>query len=153
MTPEDFYLGELRAYARSFLGVPYVYAGNNRFSGLDCSGFVCEVLRKYGLVGPHEDLSAEGLYDKLKPAGTAIQKNDSFLFPAGTILFYGNDEHNITHVAMVMDWYSIIQSGGGSARVDSIDKAHALGAQVNERSIRLRSDVVAAILPKYPWAY
>lgn len=152
MTQDDFYVGELRAYARSFLGTPYVYTGNSRFTGMDCSGFMCEVLRKYGLIGNHEDLSAYGLYDKFKSTGLSLQRNDSFSFPTGTLLFYGTDEHDISHVAMALDSYSLIQSGGGGPRVDSLDKARSLGAQVHERSSSLRKDLVAAIWPRYPWA-
>lgn len=151
--PDDFYAGEVRAYARSFLGVPYVYGGNTRFTGLDCSGVICAVLRKYGLVGPHEDLSAYGLYEKFKLSGLFIQKNEAFAYPFGALLFYGVDEHSISHVAMSMDFYSVFESGGGNARIDSLDKARSLGAQVHERTASLRKDLVAVILLRWPWQH
>ncbi len=40
-------------YARRFLGVPYRYGGMSPRSGLDCSGFVAFVYRRFGVALPH----------------------------------------------------------------------------------------------------
>lgn len=145
------YFDSLVVYARSFLGVPYIYGGNNCLTGFDCSGYMSEVLRKPGLVRNHEDISVQGIYERVAKEGTSITTGP-MKFPGGTLLFYGESLTNLEHVALVVDWYSIIECGGGNEKTDSIDKAKALGACVRERGILLRSDIEVAILPKYPWS-
>lgn len=146
------YVESLIDYARSFRGVPYVYAGNNPFISLDCSGYLCVVLRKPGIVGLHEDLSAQGLHDKLVGLKALPVNVRQRKFPAGTILFYGKSVASVTHVAMALDWYSAIESGGGDSKTKEADKsATSFGSGVREVSVSFRSDLVAALLPKYPW--
>lgn len=43
---------EIVAYAKQFLGVPYVYGGASK-SGFDCSGFTMYVYNKFGISMPH----------------------------------------------------------------------------------------------------
>lgn len=143
------YIDGLIAYARSFLGVPYIFGGNSR-GGMDCSGFICEVLRKPGLIGGKEDLSAQGLYEKFKPIGMPLGSMKR-KFPAGTLTFYGRDIDQITHVALVIDWFSVIESGGGDGTTTTVEAARAANAGVRERGIDQRKDLVAAVLPRYPW--
>lgn len=138
---------EFVAYARQWLGVPYVYGGNSPF-GWDCSGAVCFWLRKFGIVGSFEDLAAQSLYEKLKAkAGSTNYPVGSLIYPKGAVVFYGNSTSNITHVAVVADRYSVIEAGGGTSKTDSIEKAKAIGACTREVSLRFRSDIVAVILP------
>jgi cell wall-associated NlpC family hydrolase len=44
--------GALLDYAKTALGVPYVWGGTNMKSGVDCSGFVQAVYRKFGVTLP-----------------------------------------------------------------------------------------------------
>jgi cell wall-associated NlpC family hydrolase len=141
------YTEELIQYARHFLGRPYVYGANGP-NAFDCSGFVCFVLRRSGVV--NEDLAAQGIYDKLKKTGTSFTKRD--LAPPGSLLFYGKDNTSIDHVAITTDLHHVIEAGGGNSRTDSVEKANQLGACVRERPINHRSDLVCAVYPRYPWA-
>lgn len=136
------------AYARRFTGIPYVYGANGPHA-FDCSGFANFILRKYGVVGPHEDLTAQGLFEKLVKRGTRYPPA-SKIFPAGALVFYGPSVADISHVAFVADKYSILECGGGTAKTDSIEKARATGACVRETALQFRSDVVAVVLPNYP---
>lgn len=136
-------LDQLVAYANSFLGVEYVYGGNSRFTGLDCSGFICEVLRSVGLVGSHDDISAQGLFDRFKnnPRGRYV----------GSLLFFGKSESAITHVAMAISYYTMIEAGGGTAKTDSKEKARLVGACVRHRPIDSRGDLLCCVEMRYPW--
>lgn len=139
LTPLD----NLVLYANSFLGVEYLYGGDSVFTGMDCSGFVCEVLRSVGLVGHREDLSAQGLFEKFKnnPRGRYI----------GSLLFFGKSEKEISHVAMAVNYYVMIEAGGGTPKTDSKERAHQMNACVRQRPIDSRGDLVAAIEMRFPW--
>lgn len=140
---------ELIAYARCFNGTPYVYGANGPWA-FDCSAFANTLCRKYGFVGPHEDLTAQGLHDKLKKTGTSFAAA-SLIYPKGAFVFYGASALLITHVALLVDnGKSVIECGGGNERTLTIEDAKKLGACVREVSLRFRSDVVAVILPPYP---
>ena len=133
---------ELLDYAMSFLGVPYIWGGNNRLSGMDCSGFVCELLRSAGEIGP-EDLSAQGIYDKLHLTGSL----DSY--SPGSLAFYGQSVTQITHVGFLIDKYRIIEAAGGGRECDTFEEAKARGAMVRIRPIKYRKDLVAMVKPRY----
>lgn len=137
-------------YARSFLGTPYIYAGNNRLTGLDCGGFVCEVLRSFGFVGPFEDLDCQSIYDRLSiaPGSTRFASGDEI--PAASILFFketGSKE--MTHTAIALERRRMIECGGGGKVTTDVHKAAMVGAMVRERPISFRKDLVCAILPGY----
>lgn len=139
------YFQDLVEYSRQFLGSGYVW-GTNGPNTFDCSGWVCFLLRREGLVGGKEDLSASGLFLKFKN-----QEKQTAPYPSGTLLFFGQSETAITHVSMVIDAFHHSECGGGNEKTDTVEKALALGACVRERPIKSRSDIVAAIRPAFPW--
>jgi cell wall-associated NlpC family hydrolase len=129
-------------YAKSFLGTPYVFGGNNRLTGIDCSGFVCEVLRSAGVIGS-EDLSAQMLFDKfMETTRMQVEK-------AGSIAFYGKDTAHITHVAFHIDRYRVIEAGGGDSTTHSFEDARARGAMVRMRPYKYRKDYLCSLMPIY----
>ena len=88
---EEVYVGEeVIGYAKQFLGNPYVYGGNSLTKGVDCSGFVQQVFKKFGI---QLERSSRSQYAS---DGYKVSKND--LLP-GDLVFYGYDGH-IDHVAI-----------------------------------------------------
>lgn len=49
------------AYAKQFLGNPYVYGGTSLTNGADCSGFVMSVYGAYGISLPHSSSALRGV--------------------------------------------------------------------------------------------
>lgn len=143
------YMDDLVRYAESFLGVPYVWGGNTRQS-LDCSGYINIVLRSVGLIGLSEDLTAMGLYDKFEKSGMPLSVSAGD-FVKGSLLFYGKSINTIEHVAFVKNPYTILECGGGNRNTNSIEIARKINAEVREMGILLRHDIVANVLPPYPW--
>ncbi len=151
--------------ARSLVGLPYVWGGNNlRAGGLDCSGGVQFVLAHAGVepwalryagtcdavVRPAEriDLPAQGLFGALElvPAGARIEPGD--------LEFYGRDAGHVTHVMFVVavgadgavGWLAGQRNGTSKC----VDVPSALAAKAHWDSARggYRRDVVGHRRPR-----
>jgi len=82
----------LAAYARSFIGIKYTYAGSTPSSGFDCSGFVCYVYKtKYGITLPH------GSY-YICNKGTAVSAAD--IKPGDVLCYDYSGDGIMDHVAL-----------------------------------------------------
>ena len=81
---------DMVAYAKRFIGNPYVYGGTDLVNGADCSGFTMKVYEHFDIKIPRV---AQDQYD----AAEKISKKE--LLP-GDLLFYGTSTRNITHVTM-----------------------------------------------------
>ncbi len=82
------------AYARQFIGNPYVYGGTSLTNGADCSGFTMGVYAQFGYSLPHSSAAQSGY-------GTDVSLDS---LEPGDLLFYSNGG-GIGHVA--------IYTGGG----------------------------------------
>lgn len=133
----------LIAYAMQFVNVPYRWAGNSPLVGIDCSGFVCELLKSAGVISPHDDLSAQALHDALAGFGTSGVRGP------GVLAFYGQSVTKITHVAFMVDAYRILEAGGGGHEILTPEEAAAADARVRMRLLTYRSDLVATVKPRY----
>lgn len=132
---------EVIAYARTFLGVPYVWGGNNRLQGLDCGGALCEWLRAFGLVRRDEDLNSGGLWARFGNL-PSVQPQP------GAIAFFGKPP-DLRHVALCVSSSRMIEAGGGDATTTDFAKAARVGAMVRERPIAFRSDLIKCVMPPY----
>ena len=83
------------AYAKKYLGTPYLYAGNDPKKGFDCSGFVSYVFKNFNVTLPRSSNSYKNL-------GTALDPED---FKVGDILvFYGYKDHTIVgHLGIICE--------------------------------------------------
>ncbi len=136
-------MSDLITYARSFLGTPYMWGGNSRVMGLDCGGFICEILRRESIIGL-QDYSAQGLHDFLlkSRSGDVVSRPCQ----AGDLLFWGDP---ITHVAMAIDDKYLIEAGGGDSSTKTIVDAAKRNACVRERKMNYRKDPNVIIRPRY----
>ena len=96
------------AYAKKWVGHPYVYGGTSLENGADCSGFVMKVLEHFGIrilrvaddqrKGPSESLIKQG-YTR----GYSIKVSKLSDLAPGDLVFYGSESSNgayASHVAM-----------------------------------------------------
>jgi uncharacterized protein YgiM (DUF1202 family) len=79
----------LVAFAKKYLGNPYVWGGTNLNSGVDCSGFTRAVYSNFGYSLPR--VSRDQAY-----AGTSISSSNA---KPGDLVFYGSGSY-INHVAI-----------------------------------------------------
>lgn len=124
----------LKAYALSFLGKPYLYGGDDPIFGLDCSGFVSELLRASGVIKWNERLNAQQLYNLFH-----FQKFSSKP-EFGALAFYGRSATAVSHVAFCLDSVTMIEAGGGDSTTTNMDLASRKNAFVRMRPIEFRRD-------------
>jgi len=127
-------------YAKQFIGTPYKWGGNSPLEGLDCSALICEVLRAENVIGAREDLNSQMLFDRFYMTNN-LSKNPS----EGDLLFFGKDKDSITHVALALNDFQMIESGGGNSTTTTLEAAVKRNAMVRVRPISDRSDFVAAV--------
>lgn len=132
----------LRTYAFSLVGIPYKWGGKHPKEGYDCSGLIQELLRSVG-IDPPNDQTAQALYDHFEHNGEWNRLG------MGTLLFFGRSARRITHVAMAIDEYRMIEAGGGGRHVLTVDDAIAAEAFVRVRLIKSRKDLQAIIKPNF----
>ena len=79
------------AYAKTYIGIPYVYGGNNR-KGFDCSGFTKDVYINYNHSLPRTAQDQSNFCEKVK------LKN----IKSGDLLFFGKTSSKISHVGIAI---------------------------------------------------
>lgn len=81
---------DIVAYAKQFIGNPYVYGGTSLTRGADCSGFVMSVYRHYGVSLPHSSYSMRSVGRKVSL--NDIQPGDIVCFPGHVGIYAGNGQ-------------------------------------------------------------
>jgi len=133
----------LVAYSLTFLGLPYIWGGESRELGYDCSGFVIEILTAGKIDLPY-DFTAHELYHYL----IKTRQAQFSLAQKGAIVFYGT-RAKISHVAFMIDEESIIEAGGGDRNTVNKEIAIMRGASVRIRNLNYRNDMLEIIRPSY----
>jgi len=92
--------------AEKWFRVPYIYGGNS-FAGVDCSGFVCNVLRSMGLIGQKSDYTVAGLWNKF-----SSDNNISLEAKDGSLVFWFKNGDAV-HVGICIDDKTAIMAARG----------------------------------------
>ena len=82
---------EIVAFAKKFVGNRYVYGGTSLTNGCDCSGFVQQVYKNFGITIARDSRS------QCRTSGYEVSIND--VVP-GDLIFYTNNSGVVSHVAM-----------------------------------------------------
>jgi len=126
--------------ALHFVGMPYIWGGDDAVAGFDCSGFVIEILKSVGILPRSGDWTAEGLYELFQDR----EISNHHAIKEGCLVFFAKG-NKINHVEYV--WkkgLTIGASGGGSRTLTRID-AIKQNAYVKIRP--LRKDIYAIVNP------
>ena len=102
--------------------VPYKWAGNDEYVGVDCSGMIVAIFRRIGLISSRADYSSKMLYEK-------YSRYPSRPGP-GCLVFYGKNLEHITHVAFMINRHQVIEAAGAGSECKTVEKAEELGARV-----------------------
>jgi cell wall-associated NlpC family hydrolase len=131
-------------YAEKFYGVPYKWGGENPMQGFDCSGFIQWIFRSIGM-DPRGDQTAQVYYSYFSNRGNRLPTPEK-----GALLFFGVNSEKISHIALAISSYQMIEAGGGDRTTVSYDDAFNNGACVRKNIISARQDFIAAVMPHYP---
>lgn len=102
---------DLARIARSFVGLPYVWAGTSAF-GFDCSGFTHTIYDRYGITIPR-DAGAQ------MDAGTPVAADH---MRPGDLIFYAYDSGYIHHVGMyVGDGYEVDAPNNTATQISTVE--------------------------------
>jgi cell wall-associated NlpC family hydrolase len=117
-------------YLKHFIGLPYIWGGDDPMTGFDCSGLIVEVLQAVGLLKHGTDYSAAMLYKKFEDG--AVDKGY-----AGCLVFWYRDE-DIIHIEMMIDDFHTIGASGGGSTTTTINEAIKANAFVKQRPLSYR---------------
>ena len=109
----------LLTYAMMHVGTPYKWGGSDPIHGYDCSGFVQELLISGGAHPDNgrTDYTSQGLYNYFAENGRWNKRL------AGSLAFYGRDRESISHVALLIDPWRVIEAAGGGSSTTNIERA------------------------------
>lgn len=132
-------------YAMSFVGLPYIWGGDDPIYGFDCSGLVIELMQSCGLFPHGQDTTAQGLFDYFEHGKATYASGASF----GSLIFYGKSVTKISHVGFALDQYRVLEAGGGGSSTHDQDAAAMRNAYIRIRPIDHRKDRQAILKPFY----
>jgi len=135
--------GILYSYIMSFLGTPYIWAGDDPIRGFDCSGFAVEILQAAGAIPHRTDFSSQGLYNLFKHQQVVGKLEPQFL----DLVFYGKGSEKVSHVAIFLGDDKIVEASGGGRGTTDEEIAALQNAFIRVRPWHYRSDVVGFYRP------
>lgn len=97
---------KVAAYAKRFVGNPYVYGGTSLTKGADCSGFVQSVYKNFGISLPRTSRSQ---------ATSGVKVSTSNLQP-GDIIFYANNG-TVNHCGIYIGGGQIVHASSPSTGI------------------------------------
>lgn len=111
-----------------FLDTPYLWGGKSIF-GIDCSGFVQQVFKLFGVK------LLRDAYLQAEQGSLVKDLNDTKL---GDLAFFQNEKGRVTHVGIILENHQIVHASG-KVRIDTIDQKGIVNKETGERTHQLHS--------------
>jgi hypothetical protein len=111
-----------------FLDTPYLWGGKSIY-GIDCSGFVQQVFKMFGI---------KLLRDAYLQAGQGALVEKFKETRLGDLAFFHNEKGSVTHVGIILENNQIIHASG-KVRLDMIDEKGIVNKETGERTHQLHS--------------
>ena len=99
---------QIAAFAKQFLGTPYVWAAESPEEGFDCSGLVSYCFQSFGY---STNRTAATLYSN----GTAVEKSD--LQPGDAVFFCSDSSRSISHVGLYIGNGKMVHASSSAGEV------------------------------------
>ena len=119
-------------YGKQFLGTPYKWAGNDLTKGVDCSGFVYNVYKHFGVSLNRS--SASMINDGYAVAKSELQTGDIILFDTT-----GTNDGGISHVGIYMGDGKFIHSSSSTKTwgvvISSLSEEYYIRTYVTARRV------------------
>lgn len=130
--------------AWAWYGKPSTWGGDDPVAGGDCSGFISEILRSFGVIGNKERVTTHTLWQRF--AGTDVMIAVGSPREGDIILYSRNGQvSGIEHAAYAISSVSIMEAGGSHPGMDTPQEAAAENAFVRVRPIHYRKHLFAVI--------
>ena len=125
-------------YISHFMGLPYVWAGDDSIAGFDCSGLVVEYLKSFGAIAGNADYTADQLYRMFEDKKVSSGR-------IGAMVFFGKTK--AWHVGICINSLLMIEAGGGGKKTKSRKDAIKQNAFVRIRPINRRPNILGYFDP------
>jgi len=125
-TEKKFSKDNLELIYQKFLNSPYLWGGKSVF-GIDCSGFVQQVFKMFGV---------KLLRDAYLQAGQGVEVANLNESQIGDLAFFQNEKGKITHVGMILESNQIVHASG-NVRIDTIDEEGIVNSETGKRTHQL----------------
>jgi hypothetical protein len=116
-----------QVYAK-FLYTPYLWGGKSVF-GIDCSGFVQQVFKLFGI---------KLLRDAYLQAGQGSVVSRLAEARLGDLAFFQNENGRVTHVGIILENQEIVHASG-QVRIDLLDREGIVNRETGKRTHQLHS--------------
>jgi len=124
---QPFDANALEKVAYLYMGAPYLWGGKSPF-GIDCSGYMQQLFRMFGVALPRDAYQQEQL---------GILVPFEYTQP-GDLAFFKNPEGRIVHVGLVLKGNKIIHASG-QVRIDVLDETGIIHSEQKIYTHRLAS--------------
>lgn len=134
--------------AFSFLGLPYLWGGDDPVAGFDCSGMCIEILKAVGLLPGSGDWTAAGLWKHFADNHGCAVSMDTQLYE-GCLVFWASpqDPQRIVHVEYAINEELCIGASGGGSRTKGRADAIEQNAYIKVRPHKNRAHMYGVVDP------